>query len=412
MERSQIGESIVSRVRNTYEKCVPATEVLSLIPRAETIHLNRSDELAQVFLEAQIKAGTDQGEKQKKSKERWKLQREAAKLLPNRRVSQCGRAIIDKMRNVTVFRSSDSGRAFFGNVKCCGSLWECPICAARITEKKRKDLREGLDAWRDFGGRVFLLTVTIPHYFGNDTRQLCDQLLAARKTMQNRKCWREFRKRIGLQGSVRALEVTYGKNGAHVHRHILLFCLPLEGTVSPCAADLLPSWQSACVSVGLPKPNEHGVDIRDGDYAASYVGKWGLDCELTKSHVKRGVQGGSTAWDLLRASADGNQEAGRKFQEHAEAFFNRRQLVWSKGLRKLLGLEAEKTDEELAQELTEAAVEIATIGRSDWRRVLRYDARATVLIVAEKDGSDGLRAFLHNLADFDSTRLRNQVWRN
>jgi len=339
------------------------------------------------------------------------MQREAATLLPNHRVRQCGRTVVDKKRNVEVFLSIDSGRAFFGNVKCCGSLWECPVCAARITEKKRKELRQGLDAWSITGGQVFMLTLTIPHHYGNDTRELCDQLLAAHKKMQNRTFWRGWRKAIGLQGSVRALEVTYGKNGAHVHCHILLFCVANGETLRPSADALVPAWISACKSVGLPEPNMHGVDIQDGSYAASYVGKWGLDCELTKSHIKRGIQGGFTAWDLLRASADGDQDAGRKFQDHSRAFFNRRQLVWSKGLRKLLGLEDEKSDQVLAQESTETAKEIASIDFSDWKRVLRYDARASVLIISENSGRKGLATFLQTLAGFDSSQFRNRIRR-
>ena len=173
----------------------------------------------------------------------------------------------------------------------------------------------------------------------------------------------------------------------------------MQGQRIPRAADLLPAWQSACVNVGLPEPNEHGVVLQDGTYAAAYASKWGLDCELTKSHVKRGNGAGRTAWDLLRASVDGDVDAGRLFQEHARAFKGRRQLVSSKGLRALLDLGIEKTDQELAVESTETAKEVATVSQWNWQRVLRYKARADLLIVAELHGEEGVTRFLRGLRE-------------
>jgi hypothetical protein len=240
--------------------------------------------------------------------------------------------------------------------------------------------------------------------------------LHARKLLQNRS-WRRWSKSIGLKGMIRALEVTYSRNGAHVHIHALLFCE--NGGEAPCAADLLPHWQRACVSAGLPEPNEHGVDIRNGDHAADYVGKWGLDSEMTMSHIKRGRSGSLTAFDLLRVSAGllesewmDRETAGRKFLEHASAFTGRHQLVWTNGLRADLELgEKEKTDQELAEEKTEDGEFVAAIPHLDWRRVVRGQARADVLIAARKHGAAGVRAFLERLAETErrqpETVLRN-----
>jgi hypothetical protein len=305
---------------------------------------------------------------------------------------------------------SSGGRAFFVNIKRCGSVWTCPICAARITEKKREELQQGLEFYRSQGGRVYLLTLTIPHHAGSETEIWRDQLLRAYSKMRNRTFWRDLTQRIGLEGSIRALEVTYGLNGAHVHVHVLLFC---RSDISPRASDLLREWQSACVAVGLPEPNERGVDIRDGNYAASYVGKWGLDCELTKAHVKHGNSRGRTPWDLLAASADGDSEAGELFVEYAMAFFGQRQLVWSSGLREKLGLGREKTDTELVEEPTDEATLIAEIPPDDWKRVLQHEAHADVLMAAEKHGAEGVRSLLQNLRDSGiCDRVSYAVWRN
>jgi hypothetical protein len=287
-------------------------------------------------------------------------------------------------------------------VKRCGSVWTCPICAARITEKKRKELKQALEDWIAQGGKVFLLTLTIPHHGGQQTAVWRDQLLSAYRKMRNRTSWREWAKSIGLHGSVRALEVTYPRsgvqgNGAHIHIHLLLFCLPAASTRLPRASDVLTIWQSACVAVGLEEPNTRGVDLRDGSYAANYVGKWGLDFEMTKAHCKRGRADRWTPWDLLNASADGDEQAGRLFVEYAYAFFGQRQLEWSSGLRTKLGLAKEKSDKVLAKEATERAELVAEIPPDDWQRVVLYEAHADVLIAAKANGGEGVKLFLRDL---------------
>lgn len=387
-------------------------------------------------LDEEIRLGRQRTER------RWQMQREARRLLqachilrtvksgPSKGESrEHSFAVVDCCRHplrkhsddlnyfVEVWRSPDSGRAFFANVKRCGSVWTCPICAARITEKKRKELHEGLERYKAAGGNVYLLTLTIPHHAGNQTSVWRDKLLDAYRKLRNRTFWRHWAKSIGLDGSVRALEVTYGGNGAHVHLHALLFCMPTADTCAPCSSlDMLSEWKSACAAVGLPQPTAHGVDIRDGRTAGSYVSKWGLDCELTKSHVKHGNGHGRTPWDLLEASLDGDPDAGRLFVEYAIAFFGQRQLVWSTGLRAKIGLAREKPDQELAEEATQCAVIIGEIPPDDWSRVLHFDAQARVLTAAEKRGSDGIKAVLDSLKFRSHSerekRIEQGIWRN
>jgi Replication protein len=203
----------------------------------------------------------------KGNKKRWRLQREARRILANVRVMRvvktgpnkgkfvahsfavcdCCRSLVNQGKHesdylVQVLRSKDSGRAFFGNVKRCASVWTCPVCAARITERRRKEVQEGLNNWKAQGGKVFLLTLTLPHHKGKTTQEWLDQLLLAYRKMRNRSSWRKWREHIGCEGSIRALEVTYPKTGAsnndaHVHIHLLLLCKITNVTIPPQAAE-------------------------------------------------------------------------------------------------------------------------------------------------------------------------------
>lgn len=313
---------------------------------------------------------------------RWGLLRVAAKLLPGERVSSCRCVRINSDHPVEVW-SSPKG-SFYTNVQRCGSVWMCPVCVVRVTEGRRLELQEALGKAPALDFDVYLVTSTIPHHSGSDPRALSDGLLAARTKMRNRKTFRTWSKSIGTVGCVRSLEVVYGANGAHPHIHELIFCR--KGSRKPVAADLLPLWQSACQAVGLPEPNEHGIDIRNGEKAASYVGKWGLEDEMTKTHTKRGRLGSRTAWDLLRDAAAGDVVAGELFKRHAMAFKGRKQLVWSKGLRSLLGLGVEKTDSDLAEESKEQASRVGGIDSFEWQLVVRYNMRERVLRAVDRGG--------------------------
>jgi len=106
--------------------------------------------------------------------------------------------------------------------------------------------------------------------------------------------------------------------------------------------------------------------------------------EVTKGHIKKGRKGSLTPWDLLRQSEGGCEKSGRLFQAFAAAFKGKRQLSWSKGLKRLLKVD-EVTDEELATETERDSVEVDTLALELWRLILRYKSRADYLKAKEHD---------------------------
>ena len=147
-------------------------------------------------------------------------------------------------------------------------------------------------------------------------------------------------------------------------------------------------WQDACIKAGLKAPDLiHGVDVRNGTYAAKYVSKWGLEDEVTKGHLKKGLNGSLTPFDLLRG-ASANNHFKTLFKEFADVFKGKQQLVWSKGLKDLLGIE-QMTDEELIEETEKTSIEIRELGDLIWQLVLKYEKRAHVLELVERDYKNG-----------------------
>jgi hypothetical protein len=247
----------------------------------------------------------------------------------------------------------------------------------------------GIDSWRQDEGQVIMITQTVPHYINQSLKKVLHAANDARRRFRNRKSWKRLAQRIGLAGTVRALEVTHGKNGWHVHFHELLF-LPsnFNENLDDLQAELLKMWKSAVTSAGLSEPDNHGIKVNSGIQAGDYVSKWGFDAEMTKAHIKKSIdrEKGRTPFDLLRDYGAGDEQAGKLFREYAKCFKGKRQLVWSKGLRDMLALGEEKTDEQLAEEHTETGELIGTFTKDEWVKVCRADARADVLEVAFAEG--------------------------
>lgn len=349
---------------------------------------------------------TKRGEKVYKTPQQSRAERYALKsvvndIFPNTRYSKCCRCRRSKDA-VTIHKSNEHGRAFYGGLVVCGSPWACPVCAAKIAERRRVELECGIAAAKMMGLSVVLSTFTVPHGLGDDVNAILDSMMDAWRYMMQSKGYKGIRRVFGIVGTVRALEVTHGQNGFHPHFHVLMFCrwehearllAPSIELVLGCA------WRQACVKKGLPEPSrERGVKVDDGTWAAKYASKWGLEDEMTKGHLKtsKGIKG-RTPWDMLRAVlADGCEASRRLFAVYAQAFKGRRQLYWSNGLRELLGLTKEATDEELAAMQDDDAFELARLTTEQWRGILFTRSEAAVLDLAERD-SEGLPEFLARL---------------
>jgi len=337
--------------------------------------------------------------------ERFALQSVARSILPKARTAKCLR--VPFARSVGVFHSQAHESAHYGGLVTCASVWACPICAARITERRRRELQHAMALWEAQGGSVALLTLTHGHSLGD---RLCDLLAAEQKALHaffSSRAGHRLMSALGRVGHVRAWEITHGRlrernNGWHPHFHLLLFLEIQHGDLSGAEEWGYAIWLNACRLAGLPLPDRrHGITIQDGANAAAYVAKfgqeapksWGLDAEMTKGHTKR-ARDGETPFDFLRSCLlQDDPQARRLFREYAECFKGKRQLVWSRGLRDLLGLE-DLSDEDLASRQEEDAYLLANLTLDQWRIIRASDRRGEVLEVARHGDPQALNRYL------------------
>lgn len=306
---------------------------------------------------------------------RYALQDVAAEFLPGQSLAGCTRwKAYGSDGSVPFSYSKKAQSARLHNLQTCKKLWVCPVCAARISERRRREMQAVMGAHKAAGGSVYLLTLTFPHGPADRLPEQLDKLRVAEKKFKGGRRWVQLVEEFGVLGTIRSLEATYGANGWHPHIHSLVFT---TGKVDADAfADaFFARWVAACELAGLPTPSRaHGVDVQDGEFASSYVSKWGIENEMTKWHAKEGRNGSFTPFDLLRvalhtSSREARSTARLLFSTYADAFKGRRQLVASPALLKRYEVEM-LSDEEAADEVADDEMIFGALSPEGWRLLL------------------------------------------
>lgn len=304
------------------------------------------------------------------------------------RVRVCGHhgVLPDGNVAVKVTGTGADRRAGFAGVATCGSTWACPVCSQKIATVRAADLAAAVAAWHRDHGRVLMLTLTMRHRKGQRLDDLWDSLSHAWGKVTSGRGWLKDSADFGTViprlvktgkdkgtvkretkiGFARVVETTHGDNGWHVHVHALLFVRgDVTETESYALADsMFGRWVPALVSKGLTAPSlAHGVDVRLvglddavllGDYFSKNV--YTLDAakagwEIAGGSGKKAGNGNRTPFQLLAdVVKNGDADDLALWWEWEKASHNRRQLTWSAGLRELLALGVEKTDEEITEE--------------------------------------------------------------
>jgi hypothetical protein len=325
----------------------------------------------------------------------FSLQDTASKLLPRSRVSKCLKLLKSKSDGVSILKSLDHGTCSFSGLQTCGSVWDCPVCAAKISSKRTLEISEAITQHKLIGDCI-LVTYTIPHTNQDDLKDLLLRLSQSMSSMKAHRSYKDCKKGFHQIGTIRKLEITHGVNGWHPHIHELWFTG--RGVDLPLLKDLLyKSWSSACLKNDLGAISERfGVDVtpvNDTDTASLYMAK-----ELTMNHTKlvttnnRYIKG-RTPYDFLTDYDNGDKQSGILFQEYSKAFHGQRQLYWSRGLKKLYSI-INKSDELLASEHIENSIRVGFIDYGIWRNLLKKSRqmphlyiRSTILNLSKSDYS-------------------------
>lgn len=351
------------------------------------------------------------------------LQATARSLFPQSRLDKCLRIRAYKSQ-VEVWKSKEHSKAHYKGLQTCGSVWRCPVCAAKIAERRRLEIRQAMDAHKEAGGCVNMLTLTCPHQRSDNLGELLAKQAKALNNFWKDRTVKAIFAEMGTIGQIRALETTNGRlsdhdNGWHPHYHCLLFQgigIDLarfdRAQMQDWQVKLYLRWAARCKAAGLGEPSfEHGLKLDGADKADQYMSKWGLEDEMTKGHTKKALHG-ETPFDLLRAyQADpSDKQAAALFIEFAKTFEGKRQLHWSKGLKARYQVE-EKSDDVLAAETVDPAWFLGMVTHEQWRDVLAVEGRHVVLAVASSSGWEGVTSYLHQIKGSAGPVKEKSLWK-
>lgn len=320
------------------------------------------------------------------------------------RVANCGRVPVGKTGNVVAKRSGETGVAHFSGYQSCGSIWGCPVCAAKIRQFRAEEISAGLRKWMADGHFAFAVTLTMPHTFGMELDPLLDCIMKSWKDVLAGRARKEFWETEGVRGTIRAFDLTHGRNGWHPHLHNVILIentgqsqLLLEERVREYFET---RWSRSIERRGFGKVNlAKGVDVRqikDASGVGTYVSK--ISYDLTRSDKKKAALGGKNQWELLRyGRTTGDAQAIALWKEYVQVTKGRRCIEWSRGLKKeLLGIDEteELSDDEIAAQST-VDPPLAELDH----KLAGYlgnnaDAKVAALRGIEHNGADGLRFVL------------------
>ncbi len=366
----------------------------------------------------------------------------------------CYCSYVPYSKDIDVLRHPVTERYNLSGLASCGSAAVCPICESIISERRSNELRSAFKQAKAQGLCIQLLTFTIRHEFGDDIEDLRPKLSSAQQQFFNGTPWKKCKARYGIVAYVRSLECRYGANGWHPHFHFIIFSekpLPNTKLLDNNAQSkrwrkldlaqqseewlwFLNRWSNMCEKVGLQRPNEYGLDIRDGSQAYDYICKYGLDGErlTTDGKVKKQL-----TWDMADEVTKGNKKDGKKsfspfqlldvlgdknttkedkqksriqFLKYARSMKGVPLLRWSKSAFEVFCLD-EISDTELLKQNDEESSLIAQISVFEWRCILAHSSRDLFMEVVNSDvGNAGIRAFIDSVVVIERKKNKDDFF--
>ncbi len=268
----------------------------------------------------------------------YALKNTSAKLLPAERVCNCLNHRVTADRGVDVRLNKTNGKAGYGNLMRCDSVWVCPLCSARILAKRSSEVEKGVDTWTQAGGSVFMLTLTHSHKRTDNLALKMKLLQKALSRFFGDRAMKEIFNQFGKVGQIKALETTYSDaNGWHPHHHILMFSkmspdeflnnavsvtydkngyvqyvslereqkLIAKGRIDDIKTVTFEQfiksyWVKICLAVGLGAPSiEHGATMQNASSVKTYLTKFKTAQELTNAQAKRAKGASRNQWEIL-----------------------------------------------------------------------------------------------------------------
>lgn len=331
-------------------------------------------------------------------------------------VRQCGRVPRSEDSGVTLRCST--GIAGYAGLQHCGSVWACPVCAARILVHRALEIGAVLGEAIRQGHPLGFITLTMKHSKSMPLELLWGAGAKGWRRAITGRGWVSVEPMVA--GWVRVWEVTHGRNGWHVHVHCVMV-MELGATAADLdavAGGMFDRWSRGLVAAGLKAPLRKGQDwhMVTGEQAAEQLAEYlaksvsvmdqlrvvaareslarGMGLELTHTMPGRARDDLKTrpVWALLDDLAEtGEIGAWREWEKTSKG---RKQVGWSNGLRERFAPSIDEvTDLAIVEEeVGTAADDVVRWTGDQWRDFVSVPGLALELLeVAERGGAQAAR---------------------
>lgn len=339
---------------------------------------------------------------------RWEMRRGLKSVSKIKRLKKCG----TPMGAAVSVKFDEALGAGYGNLETCGSVWSCPVCAAKIATRRGEELRDLLATAMSQEKTVSLFTLTVRHRRGQPLKSVWDAVQSGWGRITSGRAWQDAKSLYGIIGWVRAVEVTQGSNGWHVHIHAVLVteCTPQQVRAG-LGEVVWDRWSAGIEKKGFSAERDKGgFDISVGDGAMIALGAYltkmqkggglfertadSLAREVVQGQQKSGRLGGRAPFEVLADAVSGDIASVKLWQEWERGSQRRRQLTWSRGLREWASVDEERTDEEIAEESPDSEM-VLVLPRASF---IKLGVRQTQLLdLVEAVGVAAAKAWLNQL---------------
>ena len=319
------------------------------------------------------------------------------------RVRKCSRVAHQEGGPVVrITEGGDNGRTVgLAGLVRCGSVWSCLGCSRRIAAKRAAKLGELFAAVHAVNGGVSFVTLTARHRRDQRLRMLWDGVQGAYDHLLRSRSWKNAKAVFGVQGVVRAFEVTDGEQfGFHPHLHLaVIHDTPVSQEMAETMAErMFDTYARGLAKHGLSAIEHSGgmhvetVDPGDGDAVARYMSKLGL--ELVSPHTKTARKlGNLTAFQVFdEFRTTGNMAYLDRWHEYEQASHQRKQLTASRGLYERYGITGGDREDQALVDEDEGGDDTIALPAESWASI--RERAEEFLIAARRDGVDGAARWL------------------
>lgn len=332
-------------------------------------------------------------EKEDFSRLLWRLQAKMWGVTHDKNLRGCHRWLAPHAGGASVQWGEKRSR--FGQLQNSRSVWASPVASLKIGTLRAAEVQHALDNWmKTPGNGVAFATLTLRHRHGQTLREVWDTLAYCWARVTQTAKWRGGSRTIGdkekyaIAHWIKTVEVTHGKNGWHVHIHTI-FLTEKQLSENECEelrSSIFSRWQAGALKRGFAAPSEqNGVKI---DAATTDTYRQALANYLVKGHFgSLGHESAGGSFKLARGEnmtpfqildcvdshdPDMRERAIKLWHEWEKVSKGRRQMAWSKGAKKELGI-VDLTDDELLdmdeREQEEMLHTLGIIALAEWKKI-------------------------------------------